>query len=71
MHYSRREAFGRPTLVTIGNFLSEMRDFDKSEYYYSLLTYEFENKENRRTVLTESYNCLKLYGYDSNRKKRT
>ncbi|CAF1327437.1 unnamed protein product [Adineta ricciae] len=52
MRYLRTEMTARPTLVTLGNFLSEMGDLDKSERYYHLLMNELENEEDTGAILT-------------------
>ncbi|CAF1039792.1 unnamed protein product [Didymodactylos carnosus] len=43
----------RPTLITLGNFLSEMGDYDRAEKYYNMLLREFEaeNSEDIGVVL--------------------
>ena len=52
MLYLRTEMSERPTLVTLGNFLSEMGDLNKSEQYYNLLMGELENEDDRGSILT-------------------
>ena len=51
MVYLRSEMSGRPTLATLGNFLAEMGDLDKSERYYRLLMNELENEEDTGAIL--------------------
>lgn len=52
MLYLRAEMSDRPTLVTLGHFLSEMGDLNKSEQYYKLLMGELENEDDRGSILT-------------------
>lgn len=50
MRYMRTEIPGRPTLFTMGNFLSEMGDLKKAEQYYELLLNDFEHTNNLGAV---------------------
>ncbi|CAF1448492.1 unnamed protein product, partial [Didymodactylos carnosus] len=51
--YLRSEIDERPTLITLGNFLSEMGDYDRAAKYYTMLLRELEagNSEDVGAVL--------------------
>ncbi|CAF2822653.1 unnamed protein product [Rotaria sp. Silwood2] len=52
MRYMRTEMLERPTLFTMGNFLSEMGDLEKAEQYYRLLINELEHENDMGAILT-------------------
>ena len=52
MLYLGTEISGPLTLVTLGDFLSETGDLDKSGHYYSLRMNKLENEEDTGAILT-------------------